>query len=112
MQIHFFFFLATLFFAGFEVFFTATFFTGLAGFAAFLPFEGFEATLFTFSFLLFSSTAFTTFTNLSTVQATMTDVTVSPGFTSTMASPFVAARLRTPAASSLADLGAPLLVWI
>ncbi len=67
--------------------------------------------LLPFFFTSFFS-SFTVFTNLSTVQATITDVTASPGFTSTMASPFVAARLRIPAASNLADLGAPLLVWM
>ena len=66
------------------------------------------------AFLFFSSrfSSFSVFTKRSTVQAMITDVTVSPGFTSTSASPLAAARLRMPAASSLADFGAPWLVWM
>src|SRR5512143_2345096 len=46
-------------------------------------------------------------TKRSTVHGTSRPTTSSPGFTSTMGSPFVAARFRTPAASSRADLAAP-----
>src|SRR5688572_6388579 len=75
--------------------------------AGFLPF-GEDATVGLF-FAGFSSSIST---NFSTVQATLMETTSSPGFTSTTASPFVAARFRRAASSNLVDFGAPLLRWM
>ena len=91
----------------------ALFFFGEAGFD--FPF----ADAFTLPFFFPLSEAlcpfaltFDTVTNLSTVQAVLTETTSSPGLTSTIRSPLVEARLRMPAASSRVDFGAPLIRWM
>jgi hypothetical protein len=94
---------------------------GLVLVTGFFPFAGVFAPFgdFTFGFdLAFAASffagvfGFSASTNFSTVHATLTETTSSPGFTSTTTSPLVAARLRVPAASSRVDLGAPLLKWM
>jgi hypothetical protein len=85
--------------------FLATFFFGADFFAVTFAFGDF---VFPLSAFLFEDDVFSS-TNLSTIQLTLIETTSSPGFTSTITSPFVEARLRMPAASSRVDLGAALL---
>src|SRR5687767_8833699 len=114
-----------VFFAILEAFFGADFFFGdaftftedffpfgddvLAG--ALLPFADDFGADFPFREEVFGFTfsSFTRSTNFSTVQPTLMETTSSPGFTSTITSPLVAARLRMPASSNRVDFGAPLV---
>ena len=90
-------FLVDLAFVFFAAFFEDTFF----------PFGDFVFPVAFFGADLLPATfTFPAVTNFSTVHATLTERTSSPDFTSTIESPFVAARLRKPAASSRVDLGA------